>query len=93
MSETSKVEASDDHLQFYDAEEVLEFVNVKRGYDQDSLGWFREVDTRWPPYLEVFGVGEYVAKTAPCLCDSKVCVLDLSGDKEDPYALCIMTRG
>ena len=65
------------------------------GYDQDTLGQIWELAQQRPPPLGDLEVGQYVTKTAPrlrvisipWLCDAGGCILERSGDKEDPYTI------
>ena len=96
INKAAKVAPSCDHIQSHAMETVLSSGDIPRGYNQDSIGWFWEVSPWWPPPMEVLEVGQYVAKTSPhpCvisipwMCDARVCILEISDDREYPYVIC-----
>ena len=66
------------------------------GYDQDTLGYLREVAPRCPPCMQVPEVSKDLLEVAPWLrfisipwlVNARVFVLDILDEREEPYIIC-----
>ena len=93
--ENPKVATTCYDLHPHSIEEVILPFHVPRGHNQDTLGRFREVAPWCSPRLQVQEVCEDSTEPPPSPCvtcipwlgDARVCVLELSDEREDPVIM------